>query len=103
MVFNATVNNFPVISWWSILLPQVIDKFNHIILYRVHPVWLGFELTNLVVIYTDCTGSCKSNYHTIMTMMAPLIIKKYTCIILKNQLINFFFLIKKIPVFYVKI
>ena len=26
-----------------------------------------FELTTLVVIATDCTGSCKSNYHTITT------------------------------------
>jgi hypothetical protein len=25
----------------------------------------------LVVIGTDCIGSCKSNYHTTMTMMAP--------------------------------
>ena len=32
--------------------------------------WTGFELTTLVVIGTDCTGSCKSNYHTIKT--APL-------------------------------
>ena len=29
--------------------------------------WTGFELTTLVVIGTDCTGSCKSNYHTITT------------------------------------
>ena len=29
--------------------------------------WAGFELTPLVVVGTDCTGSCKSNYHTIMT------------------------------------
>jgi hypothetical protein len=28
-----------------------------------------------VVIGTDCIGSCKSNYHTIMAMAAPLIIK----------------------------
>ena len=28
----------------------------------------GFELTVLVVIGTDCTGSCKSNYHMIMTI-----------------------------------
>jgi hypothetical protein len=33
--------------------------------------WMGFELTTLVVIGTDCTGSCKSNYHTITTMTAP--------------------------------
>ena len=30
----------------------------------------GFEFTTLVVIGTDCTGSYKSNYHTIMIMMA---------------------------------
>jgi hypothetical protein len=29
--------------------------------------YAGFELTALVVIDTDCTGSCKSNYHTITT------------------------------------
>ena len=27
------------------------------------------QLTTLVVIGTDCTGSCKSKYHTITTMM----------------------------------
>ena len=32
---------------------------------------MGFELTTLVVIGIYCTGSCKSNYHTIMTMTAP--------------------------------
>jgi hypothetical protein len=32
--------------------------------------WTGFELTTLVVIGTDCTGSCKSNYHTINTTTA---------------------------------
>ena len=31
----------------------------------------GYELTTLVVIGTDCTGSCKSNYHRIMAMTAP--------------------------------
>ena len=28
---------------------------------------MGFELTTLVVICTDCVGSCKSNYHTTTT------------------------------------
>jgi hypothetical protein len=32
---------------------------------------MGFELTTLVVIGTDCIGNCKSNYHTIMTMAVP--------------------------------
>jgi hypothetical protein len=40
-------------------------------LYRVHLAYAGFELTTLVVICTDCTGSCKSNYHTITTTTAP--------------------------------
>jgi hypothetical protein len=31
----------------------------------------GFDLTTLVVIGTDCTGSCKSIYHTLMTTTAP--------------------------------
>jgi hypothetical protein len=25
--------------------------------------WTGFKLTNLVVIGSDCTGKCQSNYH----------------------------------------
>ena len=40
-------------------------------LYRVHLVWERFELKTLVVIGTDCIGSYKSNYHTIMTMTTP--------------------------------
>ena len=38
-------------------------------LYPVHLAWAGFELT-LVVIGTDCIGSYKYNYHTIMAMTA---------------------------------
>ena len=34
-------------------------------LYRVHLARVAFEITILVAICTDCTGSCKSNYHTI--------------------------------------
>jgi hypothetical protein len=37
-------------------------------------LWSRFELTTSVVIGTDCTGSCKSNYHMITTMTAPIII-----------------------------
>jgi hypothetical protein len=47
MVFNATFNNILVISWWSVLLvektsdlPQVTDKFFHIMLYRVGLSWI---------------------------------------------------------------
>ena len=41
---------------------------------------MGFELTTLVVIGTDCTGSCNSNYHAIMR--APALVYKY---LLKNE------------------
>ena len=39
--------------------------------YWVHLAWAGFELTMLMVIGTDCIGSCKSNYHMIAATMAP--------------------------------
>ena len=82
MVFNTPFNNISVISWWSVLLmeetglpgettdlSQVTDKLYHMLLFRVHLAWAGFEVTTLVVIGTDCTGSCKSNYHTCVCLM----------------------------------
>jgi len=33
---------------------------------------VGFELTILEVISTDCTGSCKSNYHVIIVTTVTL-------------------------------
>ena len=56
MVFNATFNNISVILQQSVVLVGEIGVpgENH-----RHPA--SFELTTLVVIDTDCIGSCKSN------------------------------------------
>jgi len=34
-----------------------LTNFYHIMLYRVHLVWMGFEITTLMVISADCIGS----------------------------------------------
>jgi hypothetical protein len=56
-------------------LSQVTDKLYHIMLYT--SPWSRFELTTLVVIDTDCIGSCKSNYHTITNTTAPIKLGKF--------------------------
>jgi hypothetical protein len=48
--------------------PQVTDKLNYIMLYRVQLSGAGFKLTTSVVIGTDCIGSCKSSYYAITTV-----------------------------------
>ena len=40
--------------------------------------WAGFELTTLMVIGTDCIGSFNSNYHTITTTRAPVLLQYQT-------------------------
>ena len=96
MVFNATFNSISVILWWSVFLVEETGlprenhwtvashwqtlSLYHIMLYQVHLAWTGFKLTMLVVIGTDCIGNCKSNCHTIITMMAPIYIQKTSSI-----------------------
>jgi hypothetical protein len=53
-------------------LSQVTAKLYYIMLYQVHLTWVGFKLTTLVVVGTDCISSCiKYNYHTMTTMTTP--------------------------------
>jgi len=71
MVFNATFNNISVISWVNFIgggnrsirrkPPKTLSHKKCCIEYT--SPWAGFKLTMLVVISTDCTGSCKSNYY----------------------------------------
>jgi hypothetical protein len=75
MVFNAIFNNISVILWRSVLLVKetrvhwenhrsVTDKLDHILLYRVQDGAV-FEFPTLVMIGTDCIGSCKSSYYSL--------------------------------------
>ena len=75
MVFNATFNIFQLYLggqlYW-LRKPEYQGKtFYHIMLYRIYPAWAGFELETLVVMGTDCIGSCICNYHTITTTTGP--------------------------------
>jgi hypothetical protein len=80
MVFNATSSNISVISWWSVLLVEETGVLwvNHqpaeshwqTLSHNVVSSTSRHEPdsnTSFVTIGTDCTGSYKSNYHTIMT------------------------------------
>ena len=52
-------------------LSQVTDKLSHNVGLRTpHHEW-GSNSQLLVVIDTDCTISCESNYHTIRTTTGP--------------------------------
>jgi hypothetical protein len=81
MVFNTTLSYVSVILCFSILLVEETRE-NHKSLTNLITLCCieytspctGFELTTLVMIGIDYTGSCKSNYHTIMTTTAPYII-----------------------------
>jgi hypothetical protein len=52
-------------------MSEVTDKVYHIMLFRIHLDIRGFELTTLVAIGTDCTGSCKFSYYMITTTTVP--------------------------------
>ena len=66
-MFNSTSNNISVISYIILLvevigvlgeittdMQQVTDKVYHKMWYRVYPTCVGFELTTVMVLGTDC-------------------------------------------------
>jgi hypothetical protein len=65
------------------------DKLYHIMLYWVHLAWEGFKLTMLEVIGTDCTGSYKSNYHTIIGIV-PIHVSVKTDFYRENKIVTNF-------------
>jgi len=82
MVFNATFNNFSIISWRLALLVEetavpgenhrpVASHWQNLSYNVVSSTPAGFELTTLVVIDTDYIGSYKYNYHASTTTTAP--------------------------------
>ena len=59
-------------------LPEVTVKLYHIVLYLVHLVCTGLELTTLVVIGTNCIGSYESNYYMTTTASGILLLRAFT-------------------------
>ena len=83
MKFNATVNNISIIEAVSFIGERNRSTRRKPPAYRKLQTncitccieytspWTGFELTALVVIGTDYSGSCKSKYHTNTATTTP--------------------------------
>jgi hypothetical protein len=65
---NTTNLNLCMLNYFCIIFTCVLHFFKWSVCWGEVD---KFELTTLVVIGINCTGSCKSNYHMIMVMTAP--------------------------------
>jgi len=88
MVFSATFNNISIISWWSVSLveetgsPEYPEKTTDL-------SWAVFKSTTLVVLGTDCTCSCKYNYHMISIRWSNINkVSIYTIIVLYRNMFS---------------
>ena len=72
MVFNATFNNISVISWQSVLLLEETEVHgeNHRSVVSYWPT-ISHNVISLMMIDTDCIGSCKFNYQAMTTTTDP--------------------------------
>ena len=85
MVFNATFNNISVILWQFYWWRKPAYPEKTIDLLKVILPSVGNKHTTLVVLGSDCTGNCKYNIHTTMTIAALWKIRKFTnCCNIKN-------------------
>jgi len=86
-------------QWFYFLIAEYLScrvskKNSYEIYYKLirfftsRKLWAKFELTTFVVKGTDCTVSCKSNYHMIMTMTAHYLQDKYNNISLLYKMSN---------------
>jgi hypothetical protein len=73
MVLSTTFNNISFILLEETRVPGENHwQLYHIILYWVHLAMSEIRVEALMVIGTDCTDNCKSNYHAITTTSATI-------------------------------
>ena len=114
--FNATFNNISVILWRSFLLLENTgvpwenhrpvashwQTLSHNVVSSTPRHKQGSKLTTLVVIGTDCTGSCKSNYHTITVTTVPRVYMKFIDVLPAAIFFSLQILSKKTHIFQIK-